>query len=352
MSRYRLTALADAVAHPRRTHRPFLGVMDSGSPELASGAQAQPDPDPTQPPLRVAEPTPTTSAPDQIAAPPTPTPTPRSSVSPTVVPADSVDLPTSTPPSERVSPEPTATLLPEAIEPTVADPSIVQPEQEGETEQQLPCPPPFNPFPWLCWPGPSGPSFPVFPSKALSVATRVHWYGLRMTDPAVGDPATGLRWGMEAAAMSIDGDELSRCSIASTDTTHRLTVTNAGDRIEGLFTVERVSDAQIQLAGDLNGQPFVLPLGASADAANERTFVVLEESTEALMAEWTPLFHDVVGLLDITSPGGDGTVEGPGKCAVAGFLGAAGCLATASALLFGGYYCDDILDAAYGWCSG
>lgn len=320
-----------------------------------ASARIQRDPTPTTVSVQIV--TPPTEAPkvDQIAIPPSPTPTLPSSTlsSPTPTPGSFTTAPTATPTPRRVTPTPTATLQREAIEPTATQTVITQPESEGETEQQFPCPPgptPYNPFGWLCWPSPDGPSFPVFPSKDVTDATSIHWYGVRMDDPFADEQATGTGWGMESVAWSKDGREVSRCTMASEDGKHRWLLADASTRLEGEFSVETDSERRGQLVGTINGQSYAVPIGADAQLADSSPLPALELAHSGLLAHWVPLFQDLGGLLDIAVSGGGGETAGSTKCAVAGMLVGPGCLATLSAALVGVFVCDDIIDGLAEWC--
>ena len=321
-------------------HRRLLAAIGLGGKPARAFAQV--DPTETPEPQRVAAPPSPTPGTNVIAAPPTatqppsvpPTATQPSLAQPSIATSTPVPPPTELPPERQ----------PVATEPPATEPVLAQPETAVEDT----CPP-YNPFGWLCWPGPDGPWFPVFPSPELTAATGIAWYGVRADDPFAGDDvATG--WHLESVAWTVAGEEVSRCTVDVDTDGHRWLLADGQARLAGTFAVGRDAAGQPELAGAINDQPYTLALGGRAQEAGTAPAVSLEPAQEALVMQWLPLMHDVGGLLDIAASGEGGELQGEGRCAVAGFLAGINCLAGLTVPIAGYGICYDAIDTAADWC--
>lgn len=189
--------------------------------------------------------------------------------------------------------------------------------QAGETAEPIPQthddPNDPNPLPWYCTPGPPGPWFPVVPSIDALAGTDVHWYGLHAGD-------AGL---LSATAFSVDGHEVSRCSISfvfeQISITYDTETDSAAPGIEVDLALETNAAGEARVVGTINGQPVDV-------GPDDGESVPLDPAQQALLAQWAPLTHEIGGLLDVFAATDDGSAEsGTLKCAAAGYLAALNC---------------------------
>jgi hypothetical protein len=301
--------------------------LGAGLVSTVSRARAQADPSPT-PGI------------GQIA--PQPSPTPPSSVPPTPTMGTIIQPPTPTATAEPERVDPTQPP-PSPPSPTPTQPSIVQAEPEGDAEQTVPCPTPFSPFDWFCWPGSGGRWVPVIPQGDFAQQIGIAAYGIRMRD--VGDPD----WQLEAIAWDAQGTERGRTSWEIEMDVFVGRFASGARTLEIRFLPEVAADGAFSFSGETNGQPFATAARSEGEFVGAATTVRLATEEEEVLRSWIPLFAELDGLLSLTTPDG-GELEGPGKCAVMGFFAGIGCLGAATAGIAGYFICADNLGNAIEAC--
>jgi hypothetical protein len=273
----------------------LLAVVSAGIglASLSTRARAQADPTSTPQIGQIVAP-PTATSPSSTV--PSPTPTSGSFAPPPTA--------TSTPEQERETDEPSPTPPSWPTE-TPTQPALVEPDPDGDDEQAVPCPHPYSPFNWFCWPGSGGRWFPVVPTREFTELTGVSVYLIRSMDLA--NIEEDQVWALEAVARNAEG-------IAVGEWRHEV----AADIHVGRFWSAEVDltvrvalpgqpDAQLVLDGTLNGEPFeVVPhtIRSTEEAGTESRSI----PAAALLQLWQPLIDDLNGLLDLASTE-DGVLE-------------------------------------------
>jgi hypothetical protein len=286
-----------------------------------------------------------TAGPGQIA--PQPSPTPPRSIEPSATQPSFAPQPSPTPTPGEDSAEATETGAPEWPTPTPTQPVIVQPDAEDSEEQATFCPHPYRPFDWFCWPGSGGRWFPVIPPSDFAQLTGIGAYSVRGLYIDIANPSI---WQMEAIAWDPNGSERARLhyhhEIEMDVHVGRVSVSeyNQAESLASIV-IKKAESSDSEMTVEVGGRDVDLPLtGEPVDPSTQR-------DADEVYGLWGPLFAELAGLFGLTGPD-DGELEGPGKCAVAGFLAGNACLASLSYTLFtGNFVCDDAFDLASSWCN-
>jgi hypothetical protein len=252
-----------------------------------------------------ADPTPTPQT-GQIVAPPTAT-SPRSTIpSPTPTSGSFAQPPTATPTpeQERETDEPSPTPASQPTE-TPTQPSLVEPDPEGDDEQTIPCPYPYSPFNWFCLPGAGGRWFPVIPPREFTELTGVSAYVIRGTPFA--DIEEGRSWTFEAIARNADGVAVGNWRHEVAADVHVGRFWSAEIDLTVQVALPDQPDTQLVLNGMLNGDPFeVVPhtIRSTREAGTEPRSL----PGAALLHLFQPLIDELDGLLDL-APADGGVLE-------------------------------------------
>lgn len=307
----------------RHTLAKAIGI-GAGAAGIATTVKAQdefaanptPGPEPTSTPGQlVIEPSPTMG---QLTTEPSPT------TEPTPTMGSFTSQPTLEPTSEPVPEEPTATAVPD----------------DGDMTGQEDCPPMAAEIKWFCWPSPLDVWYPIFPPDDVADETGVAWYGVRL------DRENGV---LAGTAYTRGGQELSRCELGSDGEVYQLSLSDAQAELNGSFTVEFAPDRTARIGGDLHGQPIDFSLSVDQPERDALPVPALEQGHTLLLRQWSPAFYELADLLEIAAPEG-GPLEGPGACAVLGFLAGANCLVWLGVPPVGYEVCYDRIERASEVC--
>lgn len=329
----RFPVMRDLVADRRpatailRRSKVALAIV-GGTQAIPGVVRAQRDPTQTPAPLQVQAVA--TSTPERVSV-TTPTPTPLSiAVPPTSTPTPRIE--------ERATDTPT--VPPEPPPPSGDSPDMTggeQAEPPGDTGQQIECPTPFDPSNWFCWPTDSGPWYPFVPSPSVSERFGVQWYGLRVSDPE------STEWAMESGAWDYDGNKIGSLAISVQNDGVRWSADVGEADLAGSYSISEDSGEPKRIFGELAGQQYEVVLTDGELPASSGNFS-LDSGQQHVLEFWSPAIAEAKGLLELASVS-DGSIEGPGNCALGGFFAANFCIASFSYTLFtGNIVCDDIVE--------